>query len=115
MSGGHRIERVASQILGALSQVLREGVRDPRVTPITLTRVELSPDLRHAYVFFTPLGGQGDAAEILAGLKAASGYLSLQLGRQIRMKFTPKLRFQLDEGMDDMARITAIIDGLEPE
>ena len=114
MSGGHRIARVAGQVLGALSQVLREGVRDPRVTPITLTRVELSADLRHAKVYFALLGGQGDEKEIAEGLKAASGYMSRELGRRIRMKFTPKLRFCIDRSADDLARISTLLDGMKP-
>ena len=88
----------------ALAEVLIEGLKDPRYTPVTVTYVRVSPDLRHADVRFLPLGQQGDSEQLEQILNAASGYLQRQIGRRIRMKFTPRLRFHVDvEGEQAMA------------
>ena len=91
-----RMERVARQVQMALAEVLIGGLKDPRYSPVTITYVRVSPDLRHADVRFLPLGQQGEPKEIEKILNAASGYLQRELGRRIRMKFTPRLRFHVD-------------------
>ena len=104
MAQSMRMERVARQVQMALAEVLIEGLKDPRYKPVTVTYVRVSPDLRHADVRFLPLGQQGDPEEIGQILNAASGYLQRQIGRRIRMKFTPRLRFHVDvEGEQAMA------------
>jgi len=96
MAQSMRMERVARQVQVALAEALIEGLKDPRYKPVTITYVRVSPDLRHADVRFLPLAQQGDAEEIGKILNAAAGYLQRQIGRRIRMKFTPRLRFHVD-------------------
>ena len=96
MAGSMRMERVARQVQMTLAEVLIEGLKDPRYRPVTVTHVKVSPDLRHADVRFMPLGQQGDPEEIASVLNAAAGYLQREVGRRIRMKFTPRFRFHVD-------------------
>ena len=96
MAGSMRMERVARRVQMALAEVLIEGLKDPRYSPVTVTHVRVSPDLRQADVRFMPLGQQGDAEEIQSVLNAASGYLQREVGRRVRLKFTPKFRFHID-------------------
>jgi ribosome-binding factor A len=112
MSDFHRADRVSGEISAALSRILQEGVRDPRVTHITITSVRLSPDLRVARVNFVPLGGHGDPDAIIAGLSSATGYLRRELGRRVRLKYVPELNFHLDEDLDKAMGITALLDRL---
>ena len=99
-----RMERVARQVQMALADVLIGGLKDPRYSPVTVTHVRVSPDLRHADVRFLPLGQQGDPDELEKILNAAAGYLQRELGHRIRMKFTPRLRFHVDvEGEQALA------------
>lgn len=79
---------------------------------MSITSVEVSGDLSVARVRFLPLGGQGDSAAILAGLTAASGFLRRQLGRQIRVRTVPELRFEVDEEHD---RAFNVIVSLTPD
>ena len=96
MAGSMRMERVARQVQMSLAEVLIEGLKDPRYRPVTVTHVRVSPDLRHADVRFMPLGQQGDPEELATVLNAAAGYLQREVGRRIRMKFTPRFRFHVD-------------------
>ena len=110
-----RASRVSGEIHAALADVLAQGLKDPRVTPITLTSIRVSDDLRLARINFVPLGGQGDGDKILAGLLAAQGYLRREIGRRTRLKYTPELRFHLDTGLQDSFRITDILDQIGQE
>lgn len=112
MSNYKRSDRVAGEVSFALSRILQEGLRDPRVTSITITSVRLSPDLSVARVNFVPLGGQGDVDGIVDGLNSARGYLRRELGRHIRLKYVPELRFHLDEQLDRAMGMTALLDRL---
>jgi ribosome-binding factor A len=105
-----RANRVSGEIRGALAEILTHGLKDPRVTPITMTSVRVTDDLRIARINFVPLGGEGDGAKILAGLEAARGYLRRELGRRVRLKYVPELRFHLDEGLSESFRVTEILD-----
>ena len=109
MAQNVRMERVARQVQVALAEALIGGLNDPRYQPVTVTYVRVSPDLRHADVRFMPLAQQGDAEEICSILNAASGYLQREIGRKIRMKFTPRLRFHVDvEGEQALAMNTLL-------
>ena len=92
-----RTQRVSMEIQRVLSDVLLRGLPDPRVTPISITSVVCSPDLRHAKVHFVPMGGLGDVATILAGLEEIGGFINREVAKKIKMKYSPKLRFYPDE------------------
>lgn len=115
MSDFKRADRVAGEVSAALSQILLEGLRDPRVTPISITSVRLSDDLRVARVNFTPLGGVGDATTIGAGLQAAAGFLRRELGQRLRLKYTPELRFHPDDSVGRAVDLTARLEQMEAD
>lgn len=64
---------------------------------MSITSVEVSGDLSIAKIRFLPLGGQGDAAGMLAGLNAARGFLRRRLGKEMRVRTVPELRFEIDQ------------------
>ena len=115
MSNFKRASRVSGEIHSALADILVKGLKDPRVTPITLTSIRLTDDLRIARVNFVPLGGKGDADTILAGLEAARGFIRREIGRRLRLKYVPELRFHVDEALAESFRVTDIIDQLGTE
>jgi len=104
-----RARRVEEQLKRLLPDLLRREVKDPRVGPLTVTAVEMSRDLAHARVFFTPFAGQGDAEEYLAGLKGAAGHLRRALRHELRLRVTPELDFRVDESVDRGARLSSLI------
>jgi len=110
MAGSQRLRRVADQIQRELSALLHTELKDPRVGMITLTDVEVSPDLAHAKVFFTTLGDAEALARTEAGLKRAAGFLRSELGRRLKLRVTPEVRFVHDPSVERGARLSRLID-----
>ena len=110
MAGSQRLRRVADQIQKELSGLLRTELKDPRVGMITLTGVEVSPDLAHAKVFFTTLGDADALARTEAGLARAAGFLRSELGHRLKLRITPEVRFVHDASVERGARLSKLID-----
>ncbi len=105
----NRPERVAELLHAEIARILREDVSDPRLVACSVTRVRVTPDLRAARVHVLPLGGEGDAAGLLRGLKAATPYIRRQVGRAVELRYLPALDFVLDEGLEEAVRITSLL------
>jgi ribosome-binding factor A len=108
MTQGQRPERVAEEFREILAKEIPR-LKDPRVGFITVTHVEVTPDLRRATVFYTVLGEDRDHRATRAGLRSARTHLRTVLGHQVRMKFTPELEFQEDEGPDHIERVARLL------
>ena len=104
-----RMRRVNEAVREVVSTHIAEDLRDPRIGFVTVTAVDTSPDLRHARVFVTVLGGDEEREDALRGLRAASGYLQAKVGVEIRMKWTPTLEFVYDESTDRGMRISQLL------
>lgn len=103
--------RMGELIRHALAEVVARGeFRDPVLanTPITITEVRPSPDLKNATVFVTPLGGR-DTQAVLQALDRAKGYLRAQVGSKLEVKFTPNLSFKADTSFATAERIETIL------
>jgi ribosome-binding factor A len=105
-----RQRRVADQIQRELAEIIRSELKDPRVGMITLTSVDVSPDLAHAKVYFTTLAEEADRDEVLKGLKRASGFLRSELGHRIKVHVTPELHFVFDASVERGVRLARLID-----
>lgn len=103
-----RSRRVAEQILRELSVVIQQELKDPRLGPVTVTDVDVSPDLSHAKVYVSFLTAE-DHDERLEILRGAGGFLRRELGRRVVMKRLPELRFIYDESFDRADRIERLI------
>lgn len=107
--GFARSERVAEQIRRDLSALIREQVKDPRVGMVTLLDVNVSKDLSHAKVWFDVLDAeQGKVAE--EALNNAAGFLRRELGRGMKLRITPGLRFFYDDTQIKGNALSALID-----
>jgi ribosome-binding factor A len=109
-----RMRRVNESLRQVLSEALLE-LKDPRIGFVTVTGVETSPDLRHARVFVSVLGGDRKRERSMAGLDAAHGVLQARLSRELRLKRTPQLAFQYDPTVEHGVRMSKLIDELAPE
>jgi ribosome-binding factor A len=107
---GDRMRRVNEAVREVLSVRIAEGFSDPRIGFVTVTAVETSPDLRHARVYVSVLGGEHERAESMAGLESAHGVLQQAIARELRMKRTPTLKFVFDESIDRGMRISKLLD-----
>ena len=99
--------RVADQIRQILARLLREEVRDPRVGFVTITEVRLSSDLTHARVYVSAIK---DPDECLRGLERATAFLRRGLASRAGLRFTPELRFLIDESVAGGFRIQSLLD-----
>jgi ribosome-binding factor A len=109
--------RVGEEIRHALAQLLaRSELRDPELAgvPITVTEVRASPDLKNATVFVMPLGG-GEEGAVLEALKRAAPFLRGRLAREVTLKFTPALQFEIDASFAEAGRIEAILREVDPD
>jgi len=108
-----RAERVAGEAHRALSDIAMRELKDPRVIPFSITSVQVSDDLRLAYVRIIPIGGVGDEVKLLEGLNSATGFLSRKVARRLQMKYSPKIEFFLDEHLSKALNIVQALDDLE--
>jgi ribosome-binding factor A len=104
-----RARRIEEQLKRLLSDLVRREVKDPRVGLITITSAEVSRDLSHANVYFTPFAGEGDAAAALEALQHAAGYLRHQVRNQMRLRVAPELVCRIDDSVERGARLSALI------
>ena len=105
-----RILRLNEQIREILSELLRREMRDPRLGGlISITEVETTPDLAVSRVYFSVLGTDDDAAEVLRTLRHAAGYLRRELGDRLRVRRMPTLDFRLDPSIARGARVMELL------
>ena len=105
----HRSRRLEEQLLRLLADLVRREVKDPRIGAVTLTAVEVSPDLSHATVYFLPFGMGKDPAPVAEGLGKAAGYLRTMVGKQLTLRHTPQLHFKLDTTLEKGMALNALI------
>jgi ribosome-binding factor A len=109
MSQGSRPDRVADQIRAELATLLAREVHDPGVGFVTLTRVQVTPDLQLARVMYTVLGDQKSRATTAKALDRASSFLRRQIGSRLRLKRAPELKFIYDEAIEGQDRIEQLL------
>ena len=93
-----------------LSELIHEELKDPRIGFVTLVGCEVSPDLRTARVFASPMGDGRAQSATMRGLESAAGFLSVELGKRMRMRRTPILAFVRDDSIARGVRMSTILD-----
>lgn len=109
----HRPERLAEAIKQEVSDVIRDELKDPRVGFITVTRVEVSGDLRHAKIYVSVLGPEKEQKDSLEGLKRATGFLRTELGKRIRLRHVPEITFLSDDSIDRGFRVLDLLNEVQ--
>lgn len=104
-----RTERVAEALQEAVAEVVQRDIKDPRVGMVTITRATVSPDLRHAKVFFSRLGDDAVRRKSLEGLRSAAGFIRSQVARRLQLRVAPEIRFEIDENIEYAVRISELI------
>ena len=105
-----RNQRLGNQELRTLNELLRFESKDPRLKMVSLTAVDLSRDLSVARIHFSMLDPNGDPEPVKEGLERASGFLRGRLGREIKIRHVPELRFFHDDSAAEAQRISSLID-----
>lgn len=111
---GRRTARLNEQLKRELSELIRLEVRDPRVGPVIVTAVQTTKDLGVARVHVRTLGDDAERASSLEGLTAAAPFLRTALGKVLRIRRVPELRFQEDRSMEHARRIEEVLSEIKP-
>ena len=104
-----RSERIASQIQRELASLVQHGVKDPRLSSPSILEVQVTKDLSQARVFFSVLNPE-DAAQSLIALNHASGFLQREVGKVLKARITPKLKFIYDDSNIRGRNLSDLID-----
>lgn len=113
-----RKHRVAEELKRELGVLITTQVKDPRVALAAITEVSVSSDLKHAKVYvgtFDVTAATEQAGEVLAGLRAARGFLKRELGKRLRLRTIPELRFYEDATEREAQRLSQLIDSAVAE
>ncbi|MFZ4732501.1 MAG: 30S ribosome-binding factor RbfA [Pirellulales bacterium] len=105
-----RLLKAAEAVREVVSMAILTQVRDPRVRDVTVTGVEMAPDMRSAIIHVSVMGSPAQEALALRGLASSAGFLQAQIAERIDTRYTPRLRFEIDNGVKrsiEMARILA--------
>ncbi len=110
-----RATRVADQIRMEVAEIIMRKTKDPRVSSVTVTDVELSNDLRFARVYVTTLRDGQAEVDAFEGLAKAAGFIRAELGRRLHLRYTPELIFQKDMSGPQGDRILTLLEQVEAE
>ena len=108
----YRPTRVAELLQSEIADLLLRQLKDPRLSMATISRVEVSPDLREARVYVSRVGDENEQKEAMEGFARAVGFIRSQLGKRVRLRYTPNLTFILDTAIADGVRISRLLHDL---
>ena len=109
-----RVDRVSGLLRREVAEVLAREVKDPRVSMVTVTDVTVSPDLRSAHIYFSVLGTEKEIRDSTIGLERATKFIQRQLGRRIRLRYTPVIDFRFDNSLEYGSHIDRVLREIAP-
>jgi ribosome-binding factor A len=110
-----RVQKAAEAIREVVSMAILTELRDPRVEDVTVTYVEVSPDMRQAKVHVSVMGDDAKQKLCLHGLQSSAGFLQTKIGKRIDTRYTPRLRFELDMGVKKSLAIARLLNEVLPD
>ena len=115
MSSHLRIEKLQELIKQEVGKMLLYDIKDPRIGFVTVTDVEMTGDLRAAKIFVSIMGNEEKVKESMEGLQSALGFIRREIGKRIKIRFTPEISFALDTSLDYSEHIQKILLNIEKE
>ncbi|MCC7202508.1 MAG: 30S ribosome-binding factor RbfA [Nitrospirae bacterium] len=110
-----RTDRLGDQIRAEVADIIARKIKDPRIGFVTVTSVDVSEDLRHAKVSVSVYGDEKTQAETMKGLNSAAGFVKGEIGRRIKIKFTPDIIFRLDSSLEKAAHVLEILEHIKKD
>lgn len=105
-----RTRRVAEQLQQELAILIQREIMDPRVGMTTVSAVEVSKDLAHAKVYITALNQEQTHQQTIDALQHAAGFLQHELGKRLKLRTIPRLKFVYDDSIERGTNLSALID-----
>ena len=115
MGQGSRPERVADQIRAEVTNIISRELHDPGVGFVTVTRVQVTPDLQHARIFYTSLGDAEARKNSGRALERAAGFMRRQIGQRLRLRRAPEIHFEFDESIGHQDRVEQLLKEIADE
>jgi ribosome-binding factor A len=112
---GVRPNRVANAIRREISNIIQEDLKDPRIGFTTITKVEVTPDLKNATIYYSVLGDEKSKKATAIALRNAKGYIRGLIGDRLKLRFTPELIFKSDRSVEYQDKIDRILDRIHRE
>jgi ribosome-binding factor A len=109
-----RTDRVAEALQALVADLLLREIKDPRIGLVTVTAVTVSPDLRHARIYFSCLGDAARRAQSLKGLTSAAGFVRSQVARKLNLRVAPEIVFEFDPSLEQAERIAQLLKETPP-
>src|SRR6476646_6604542 len=110
-----RVLKAAEAIREVVSMAILTDLRDPRIEGVTVTYVEVAPDMRQAKVHVSIMGSEKQQQLCMHGLRSSAGYLQSKISDRIDTRYTPRLQFEMDEGVKKSLAITQLLSELLPD
>lgn len=110
-----RVEKVQELMKQEVSEIVLRELKDPRIGFVTVTEVKCTADLREAKIYVSVMGSDDQVKNTLAGLKSSMGFIRREIGRRIRLRFTPEISLALDKSLDYSAHIQELLLKVEME
>lgn len=110
-----RSARVADVIRNEIASLLIGKVRDPKLLNVSISKVELSDDLKYAKIYFTSLEGEKERRKVEAGLRRAKGFIRSHLAKTLNLRYTPELQFHYDETVEKVEEMEKLFQEIADE
>ncbi len=112
---GTRPQRVAELVRQEIGSMLQRGLKDPRIGFCSVMSVRMSPDLRYANVYVSVYGTDKQKRDTLIGLGQSTPWIRRELGKRVRLRFTPEVRFFEDDSLDRAYRLEEVFEKIHEE
>jgi len=110
-----RLKRLEKVALRRTSEIVMHELADPRLTFVTITRVELASDLSHGTIFWSTLGEGGQRSKVEHALRDAAPLVQSEIAKAFRTRRTPHVVFKFDKSIEGASRVSGILDALKKE
>lgn len=110
MASESRAIRVAELVRKEIGGLLTKGLKDPRIGFVSIMGVKMSSDLRYASVYVSLYGSEKEKKSSLIGLQRSAGWVRRELGKNLRLRLTPEVRFFKDTSLDDVYRVDEVLE-----
>lgn len=106
-----RVSRISGEFKKEISDIIKNEIKDPRIAEFTsVMSVDVTRDLRYAKVYISVLGDEKKKNDTLTGLRNAAGFARKEIGKRIRLRYTPEIIFELDESIEKGIYISKLIE-----
>lgn len=109
MSSSKRSEQLEKSLIKEINNIIYRKINDPRIKFVTITRIKVSPDLKYAKIFVTIYNDETQQKKTLKGLKSATKFIRGELGKDLKLRFAPKIEFKIDKDLEYQYKLLDII------